>query len=192
VTFKVAVKGYEGLKPVGESDTLKVTEEAYYQFYLKLIYGGDELYVVKLEEPADEGFGIIVNGTEKIKGQKNEKQIEFVEYITVANLTAGATFQLYDFGNKVPWTETNIDQASTPNVIINTDNVYEVTSDGKYTIYLKMYGPEDNQVYIAYDGTGTALEAIMLNGGLKKFMLDGQMYILRNNHLFNAAGNLLK
>ncbi|MBQ0137274.1 MAG: starch-binding protein, partial [Bacteroidales bacterium] len=41
VTFKVAVKGYEGLKPVGESDTLKVTEEAYYQFYLKLIYGGD-------------------------------------------------------------------------------------------------------------------------------------------------------
>ena len=142
--------------------------------------------------PVEEGFGIILGDGTTIKGQKNEKQTDFLEYMIEANLTAEATFQLYDFGNKAAWTETNIDQSSTPNVFINADNVYEVTSNGKYTIYLKMYGPENNQVYIAYDGTDTALEAIMLNGGMKKFMLDGQMHILRNNHLYNAAGNLLK
>ncbi|MCQ2347287.1 MAG: hypothetical protein MJZ92_05105, partial [Paludibacteraceae bacterium] len=91
MTFKVAVKGYEGFEPVGESDTLKVTENAYYQLYLKLIYGADELYVVKLEEPDP-----------------------------------------------------------------------------------------------------SALENIMQNSGLKKFILNGQMYIQHNDRLYNAAGYLLK
>ncbi len=101
--------------------------------------------------PAEEGFGIILGDGSTIKGQKNEGQVEFEEYVTVANLTAGAIFQLYDFANEVAWTVDNIDEASTPNLTINEDYVYEVTADGKYTIYLKMYGMGNDQVYCGYE-----------------------------------------
>ncbi len=135
----------------------------------------------------EEGFGIIVNGTEKIKGQKNEEQVEFLEYMIEANLTAGATFQLYDFANDAAWTEANIDEASTPNVTINND-VYTVSATGKYTIYLKMYGPENNQVYIAFTSDPTGLIEIMRNAKDGKFIINGKMIIRRNGALYTIQG----
>lgn len=151
--------------------------------------GCDGEWSVYGEEPTpkDEGFGIIVNGTEKIKGQKNEAQVEFLEYMIEANLTAGATFQLYDFANDATWTEANIDEASTPNVTINANNLYEATADGKYTIYLKMYGPENNQVYIAYEAS-TGLRDAIINAPVKKVMVDGILYIVKDNKVYTAQG----
>ncbi|MBQ0154450.1 MAG: hypothetical protein KBS70_06665, partial [Bacteroidales bacterium] len=138
--------------------------------------------------PAEEGFGIIVNGTEKIKGQKNEAQVEFLEYLIEANLTAGATFQLYDFANDAPWTEANIDEASTKNVTINANNLYEVAADGKYTIYLKMFGLGNNQVYIAFTSDPTGLIEIMRNTKDGKFIINGKMIIRRNGALYTIQG----
>lgn len=151
--------------------------------------GCDGEWSVYGEEPTpkDEGFGIIVNGTKKIKGQKNEAQVDFLEYMIEANLTAGATFQLYDFANDATWTEANIDEASTPNVTINANNLYEATADGKYTIYLKMYGPENNQVYIAYEAS-TGLRDAIINAPVKKVMVGGIFYIVKDNKVYTAQG----
>ena len=101
---------------------------------------------------ADEGgFGIILGDETPIYGQQNKAQDEFLEYVIVADLTAGTTFQLRNFGIGVSWTEHNIDEDSTSNLTINEGDVYEVTADGQYTIYLYMYGYNDNKVFVSYN-----------------------------------------
>ena len=124
-------------------------------------------------QPVEEGFGIILSDGTTIKGQKNEAQQDFLEYIIVAELNANATFQLYDFATETAWTETNIDEASTKNLTINTDGVYEVTETGKYTIYLKMYGPENNQVYCGFEGQTTSLDKVKGQSG-QRYNILGQ------------------
>ncbi len=123
--------------------------------------------------PAEEGFGIILSDGSTVKGTKNEGQTEWIEYMIEANLNANATFQLYNFANKYSWTESNIDEASTPNVTINANDVYEVSATGKYTIYLKMYDQENNQVYFAYDGAGTGLNKLKGQAG-QRYNIMGQ------------------
>ena len=137
--------------------------------------------------PVEEGFGIVINGSETVKGWKNEGQTEWLEYLIEADLTAGATFQLYDFGNQAAWTESNLDEASTPNVTINASGVYEVAADGHYTIYLKMYGPENNQVYIGYTEP-TSIREATINAPVKKMMVDGIFYIVKDNKAYTAYG----
>ncbi len=151
--------------------------------------GCDGEWSVYGEEPTpkDEGFGIILGDGSTVKGWKNEAQVDFLEYMIEANLTAGATFQLYDFANDATWTEANVDEASTPNVTINASNVYEVLADGHYTIYLKMYGPENNQVYIAYEAS-TGLREAIINAPVKKVMVDGILYIVKDNKVYTAQG----
>lgn len=137
--------------------------------------------------PGEEGFGIILGDGSTVKGWKNEGQIEFLEYMIESDLTTGATFQLYDFGNQAAWTEQNIDEASTKNVIINASNVYEVLADGHYTIYLKMYGPENNQVYIGYTEP-TSIREATIKAAVKKMVVDGIFYIVKDNKAYTAHG----
>ena len=54
-TFAAKVAGYEGLTPLVGGDGWTVTETAKYDFYLKLIYGADELYVDKQGDTPVEG-----------------------------------------------------------------------------------------------------------------------------------------
>ena len=138
-------------------------------------------------DPVDEGYGIILGNGTTIKGEQNKDQTAFLEYVIVADLTAGTTFQLYDFGNKAPWTEANMDEASTPNVIINASNVYEVLADGHYTIYLKMYGPENNQVYIGYTEP-TSIREATIKAAVKKMVVDGIFYIVKDNKAYTVFG----
>lgn len=122
--------------------------------------------------PVEDGFGIILSDGSTVKGTKNEEQKDWLEYMIEAELEANTTFQLYDFANAAPWTESNIDEASTPNVTINANNVYEVSATGKYTIYLKMYGPENNQVYFAYEAS-TGLDILKGQAG-QRYNIMGQ------------------
>ncbi len=103
------------------------------------------------EELEATGYGIILDDGTTIPGVKNESQTEFLEYSVQTTLSAGDMFQLYDFGNGTPWTEGNIDDASTPNIAINGYNVYEVSADGTYTFVIKVYDSGYCEVYVGYE-----------------------------------------
>lgn len=183
----------EGIELNATGDAYIITQDGCYNFYIKLKYEADQLYVGSCGDtptpptPGEEGFGIILGDGSTVKGWKNEGQVEFLEYMIEADLTTGTMFQLYDFGNKVPWTEANIDEASTPNVTINASGVYEVAADGHYTIYLKMYGPENNQVYIGYTEP-TSIREATIKAAVKKMVVDGIFYIVKDNKAYTAHG----
>lgn len=99
-----------------------------------------------------EGFGILVYGEEKnhgIVGVLNEGQTEFTEYaVTGVEFVAGDQFQIYDFTNKAGWVEP-LDAASTAHVSLG-EYWYVADTAGTYDIYIKMYGPGDNEVFVGF------------------------------------------
>ena len=183
----------EGIELNATGDAYIITQDGCYNFYIKLKFEADQLYVGSCGDtptpptPGEEGFGIILGDGSTVKGWKNEHQVDFLEYMIESDLTTGTTFQLYDFGNQASWTEANVDEASTTNVIINVDNVYEVLADGHYTIYLKMYGPENNQVYIGYTEP-TSIREATIKAAVKKMVVDGIFYIVKDNKAYTVFG----
>ena len=142
-----------------------------------------------------EGFGILIYGEEGntgIAGVLNEAQKDWTEYaITGVELEAGAQFQIYDFTHKGGWVE-KLDAASTEHVTAG-EYWYIVDAKGTYDIYLKMFGYNDNQVYIGYTApTTTDIEAIQSSNTAAKVMIDGHIYIIRGGKVFNINGQLMK
>ena len=92
-------------------------------------------------------FGILVNGTKYFAGNLNTGQASFTEYaILSVPLAEGDECVIYDFDNKGAWVE-NLDNASTAN-IVKGDGKYTVSVAGCYDFYLKMFGFENNQLYV--------------------------------------------
>ncbi len=96
-------------------------------------------------------YGIIFSDGSTVRSTKNKNQTEFSEYIVKTFFSAGDTFQLYDFSNKEPLTGTDFDDASTSNIEINGEDVYKASADGTYTLYYKIYGAGNTQIYVAYE-----------------------------------------
>ncbi|MBQ0137273.1 MAG: hypothetical protein KBS40_04670 [Bacteroidales bacterium] len=182
-----------GIELNATGDAYIITQDGCYNFYIKLKFEADQLYVGSCGDtptpptPGEEGFGIILGDGSTVKGWKSEHQVDFLEYMIEADLTTSTTFQIYDFGNQASWTEANVDETSTTNVIINASNVYEVLADGHYTIYLKMYGPENNQVYIGYTEP-TSIREATIKAAVKKMVVNGILYIVKDNKAYTAHG----
>ena len=100
-TFAAKVAGYEGLTPLVGGDGWTVTETAKYDFYLKLIYGADELYVVKQGDTPVEGKYFITGDSALVvdAGLTADKAwapaaIKADADTTVLNLKAGVEYKL--------------------------------------------------------------------------------------------------
>ena len=98
-----------------------------------------------------QSFGILVNGSKYFAGELNTAQTGWTEYmITGVPLAAGDQCVIYDLGNQAGWAEP-LDEASTSNLTLNGSS-YSVSVAGCYDFYLKMFGFENNQLYVGYAG----------------------------------------
>ncbi|MBQ6978730.1 MAG: chitobiase/beta-hexosaminidase C-terminal domain-containing protein [Paludibacteraceae bacterium] len=133
-----------------------------YDFWLKLSYGNDQLYVGTttncgegeeyIPTPAcTESFGLLIDG-EYVEGTKNPSPLDpsFMEYqVLGVALTAGQHVQVYDTCNHAGWVITKYAETSYEFAVDN--NQYVVAEDGTYDFYLKFKMGED-EIYVACTG----------------------------------------
>ena len=133
-----------------------------YDFWLKLSYGNDQLYVGTTTDcgegeayegttPCSESFGLLVDGV-YVAGVKNEAPLDpsFMEYqVKGVQLTAGQKVQVYDSCHQAAWVISKY--AATSYEFAIEDNSYKVTENGTYDFYLKFKMGED-ELYVACQG----------------------------------------
>ncbi len=139
-----------------------------------------------------DGFGILVNGSKYFAGELNTAQTEWTEYmITGVPLSAGDYCVIYDSGNNAGWVEP-LDDASTPNLVLASDK-YTVSADGCYDFYLKMFGYEDNQLYVGPGAEGcTDYSTEISAGGGQGGSQTGQLYYyLKESGMGSPSANEL-
>ena len=138
------------------------TNTGCYDFYIKLKYAQDQLYIGPgsnctegvpyiPKEPCDESYGLLVDGV-FVQGVKNTAQTEWTEYmVRGVQLTEGQTVQVYDTCNQSAWVISQYAETSCAFPIQN--NMYVVEESGTYDFYIKfIYGADE--IYIAKDGQG--------------------------------------
>ena len=133
-----------------------------YDFWLKLSYGNDQLYVGTTTDcgegeayegttPCSESFGLLVDGV-YVAGVKNEAPLDpsFMEYqVKGVKLTAGQEVQVYDSCHQAAWVISKY-AATSYEFAIEGDS-YKVTENGTYDFYLKFKMGED-ELYVACQG----------------------------------------
>lgn len=133
-----------------------------YDFWLKLSYGNDQLYVGTTTDcgegeayegttPCSESFGLLVDGV-YVAGVKNEAPLDpsFMEYqVKGVKLTAGQKVQVYDSCHQAAWVISKY-AATSYEFAIEGDS-YKVTENGTYDFYLKFKMGED-ELYVACQG----------------------------------------
>lgn len=143
-----------------DGDHYNVTVDGCYDFYIKLKYGQDQLYIgagsncgpgVPYEDkPAcPESYGLMIDDV-YFPGERNTLQTEWKEYmLRDVELKQGQKIQLYDTCNHAAWIMTKFAPTSFEFPI--ESNKYVVPSDGTYDFYLKFIYEAD-EVYIAKHG----------------------------------------
>ncbi|MCQ2351768.1 MAG: hypothetical protein MJ003_07360 [Paludibacteraceae bacterium] len=143
-----------------------MTESGCYDFYIKLKFGEDQLYVgagtgcgdtpgpgpTPGPTPGETGFGIMIDGTTPVIGLENPTPMEgFQEYMVLnQSLAAGQTVALYDASTGSTWA-VPLDQASVGGITQVDEFSYSMTESGCYDFYIKLKFGED-QLYV---GAGT-------------------------------------
>jgi alpha-amylase len=141
-------------------DHYDATVTGCYDFYIKLKYGEDQLYIGNGSDCGDgepyqpvekcpEAFGLKV-GDAIIVGQKNTQQTEWNEWMVLnVALTAGQQVQLYDTCTHGAWA-VPVDLAGYPLEMVN-DSYYVIPEDGTYHFYIKLIMGND-QLYVGKEG----------------------------------------
>ena len=141
-----------------------VTVSGCYDFYIKLKYGEDELYIGNgsgcgsgepyvVPPTCPESYGLLIDGVYH-PGVRNELQTEWKEYmLRNVELTQGQKIQLYDTCSHAKWVMTTFAVTSFE-FPIEGDH-YVVPSDGTYDFYLKFIYEAD-EVFISKHGVYTS------------------------------------
>lgn len=133
-----------------------------YDFYIKLKYGEDQLYIgngsncgsgepYNPAPPCAESFGLLVDG-QYIAGTKNPSPLDpsFTEYSVLGlQLTAGQHVEIYDTCHQAAWVISNY--AATSYTFPIQNNKYVVAEDGTYDFYLK-FKMDADEIYVACAG----------------------------------------
>ena len=140
-------------------------------------------------KPTEEEYGLMINGTTFIKAEKNPATENEYMALDVA-LTAGQTFQIYDNVNKLGWVITNWNEGSYQ-FTVDGDH-YVVTETAKYDFYVNLeYG--NDYIYVAQHKDPSALENLVAPANeLRKVMIDGKLYILRDGKVYSVQGQLIR
>ncbi|MCQ2337241.1 MAG: hypothetical protein MJ010_08715 [Paludibacteraceae bacterium] len=166
-TWAVVLDGASvpGISQVDDK-SYSITESGCYDFYIKLKFGEDQLYVgagtgcgdtpgpgpTPGPTPGETGYGIMIDGTTPVIGQENPTPMEgFQEYMVLnQSLAAGQTVALYDASTGSTWAVV-LDPASVTGITQVDDKSYSITESGCYDFYIKLKFGED-QLYV---GAGT-------------------------------------
>lgn len=109
----------------------------------------DNLEWYSYEKPCSNDFGIILEDETYIAGEYNAEQTEWLEYKIVAELEAKQTFKFYNNCAKEAFLPNGQDDKGTE---FNVEgDVWKAPWKGTYTIYLKMYGYNNNWTYTEYE-----------------------------------------
>ena len=145
-----------------------ISKDDCYDFYIKLKWGADQLYVggnagckdlqgedISGTTPTPtcpESYGLLIDG-QFVACTRNEKQLEWKEYtLRDVQLLKNQTIQLYDTCSKAAWVMQKF--APTSYEFPIKDGKYIVPENGTYDFYLKFIY-ENDEVYIAKHGTYT-------------------------------------
>ena len=132
----------------------------------------------------DDGYGILLNGTDYIKGEASEI-IGGKEYKVVLDLVIGDFVQLYDGANHVAWV---VDpEGAGYNNFDQHDGALYIKENGNYQFYVKIFTDATSGLYVGFT-TSTGLNEIMLNAKDGKFIINGKMIIRRNGALYTIQG----
>ena len=149
-----------------------------------------EWYSYEAPEPQCEGqYGILVDGTDYIAGVKNEAQTEWLEYSIVADLNKDQTFVFEDHctGGTFMAGQDNGEGNYKFNYT-EGETAFLVPEDGHYTIYLKMYGLEDNWIWTVYADPTTGVENTVIKADVRKAVENGKIVIYRNGVRYTLQG----
>ena len=138
------------------------------------------------EVPCEGDFGILVDGETYVAGEKNEAQTNYTEYIIEVSLLQNHTIQLYDNCTKAAFLPNGQDEGGYWFTV--TDGVWSAPEDGKYTIYLKMYGYENNWIYTVRVDLPTDIENQAVKADVRKMVENGMVVIYRNGVRYNLQG----
>lgn len=149
----------------------------------------DNIEWYSYEAPCEPSYGIMVDGENYIAGVKNEAQTEWLEYKIDATLKANQTFVIYDKCMKAGFMAgQDNDEANYKFNYTEGGTAFVVPQDGKYTIYLKMYGPDNNWLWTSRSDIPAGIENAMLKADVRKAVENGMVVIYRNGVRYNLQG----
>ncbi|MBR0195605.1 MAG: hypothetical protein IJQ32_05140 [Paludibacteraceae bacterium] len=149
----------------------------------------DNIEWYSYEKPCEPSYGIMVDGENYVAGVKNEAQTSFLEYTITATLKADQTFVIYDACAKVGFMARQDNYETNYKFNYTEGNAaFLVPQDGKYTIYLKMYGIDNNEIYTAREDIPTGIENAALKADVRKAIENGVVVIYRNGVRYNLQG----
>ena len=146
--------------------------------------------IVGRPEPCEGQFGILVNET-YIPAALNEERQDVVEYMLIdVNLAVGDLVQIYDKCNETPWiiTEYMIDSYQ---FHVTQDNKY-IIQDGEADLYDFYFQLNPDKIYVGRHSDPMAVENVETMSAPVKFIENGQLYIMRGAHTFDAQGKMIR
>ena len=147
-----------------------------------------EWYSYEAPVPPCEGeFGIMVDDTAYIAGVHNELQPDYLEYIIETHLKADQTLVFYDNCSKASFLATQ-EEGCYWFTYDDVNNVFIAPAAGTYTIYLKMYGIDNNAIWTEFVADETAIENTGVKADVRKSIEDGMVIIYRNGKRYNLTG----
>ena len=175
-------EGYQVASVTANGDKIEPQEGGYY-YMMSYV---DVTIAATFEEACAEDFGIMVDGEKYIAGVKNVEQTGWLEYKIEAALDKDQTLTLYDNCAKASFLATQEEGGYWFTV---GDGVWIAPAKGQYTIYLKMYGPDNNVVWTACEeDVPSGIENAALKADVRKAVENGVVVIYRNGVRYNLQG----
>ena len=148
----------------------------------------DNIEWYSYEAPCETSYGILVGGTDYIAGEYNEAQTSWLEYKIVADLEQDQTFVFYDKCNKAGFLA---GQEEGGYWFTIDGDLMKAPAKGKYTIYLKMYGPDNNWIWTSYEAPApTGIDNTVVRY-VRKEVVNGQLIITVDGVRYSAQGQVL-
>lgn len=134
-------------------------------------------------------YGILVDGTDFVVGTRTA-QDQYPEYMVTVDLEKDQTIKLYDKCNEAAFLPNGQQEGG---YWFNVDGEnWSAPAKGKYTIYIKMYGYNNNWIYTTYqEPTPTAIDNTAAKRDIRKEIVNGQLVITKNGVQYNVLGTKL-
>ena len=136
-------------------------------------------------------YGIMIGDATFVKAAYNEAQTEWKEFfIADQQLFKGQTFVLYDNTVKAGWV---VDKWSEGSYIFSiADEKYAVSEDGLYSIYIKMLGFGNDELYVSRKDLPSDIDNVEGALELRKVLENGTLYIYRDGKKYSVQGYLVR
>ena len=136
----------------------------------------------------DADFGMLVDGTKYISGARDWSKTDHMEYKIVADLDKDQVVEFQNYCTKEKLA--TITQEEGSYWFTNNSGVLSAPAKGTYTVYLKMYGIDNNSLWTEFVAdSSTGIEGVQnTEYRVQKTIENGQLIIIREGKKYNAQG----